>query len=91
MLNGSLGTLGSTKLTRMFLTTLARNGALQDALVVSAEGRGTEVSGLYHELLGRAPTTGELSYWTGLLRTATTERLIATLVSSEEYFVRVTT
>lgn len=60
------------------------------ALLGSAEGRRVEVEVQYQHVLGRAADGAGLSYWAGRLAAEPVERLIAMLVSSAEYFHRVT-
>ncbi len=59
-------------------------------MVVSGEGRRTEVEAQYRDLLDRSPSAERLAFWTGELASERVERLIATLVSSEEYLTQVT-
>ncbi len=65
--------------------------AVAGALVASIEGRRTEVRAQYNDLLGRSADAGELAYWANHFATQRVERLIATLVSSSEYFAQATT
>lgn len=55
------------------------------SFVVSHQGRQFEVRRRYRTLLGREPDAGELAYWSDQLQTAPLERLLVTLVSSDEF------
>lgn len=60
------------------------------ALLASPEGRRVEVDVQYRDLLGRPADRRGLAYWAGVLGTEPVERMIGMLVSSSEYFDKVT-
>jgi hypothetical protein len=59
------------------------------AFVTSPEARSLTITDLYNSLLGRPPSSSELSHWLDALAAGTTpEQVLTTITSSPEYFAR---
>ncbi len=63
--------------------------AVATSFLTSIEYRTDFITNEYEALLGRSPATGEVSHWQSALAAGTTqEQLIASLISSSEFFTR---
>jgi hypothetical protein len=78
----------------VFLTGL-NNGTMTrlqvaTTLLNSDEYRNNLITSFYNQFLGRTPSSGELSFYRGLIQNNgfTDEQVIAYITSSSEYFLR---